>query len=162
MKILAIDPGVHGAVAVIDDGAFLSVYDTPTFVEARKGKRHHEYDVPGMTNLLISCGMIELAIIEHVHPFPKNGSIGNFRSGYGFGLWTALCSSAGIPLERVAPRTWKKAMGLSSDKALSIVKAQQLFPRAPITLAMHEGRAEALLIATYAQRHILGEGRKSA
>lgn len=156
MRILAIDPGVNGAVAVLEDGRFLSVDDTPTFEIAGPKKKRQEYDIPAMTNLLLGRGMIDLAVIEQIQTIVHAGTVQNFRLGYGFGIWCGLLSMSGIPLERVTPQRWKKAImgGLPKEKSASILRARELYPRAPITLAKHDGRADALLLATYAHRHL--------
>lgn len=172
MRIIGIDPGVHGAVALferqLDSVRLVSVDDTPTFEvsvlkkTAKGGRaRRNEYDVAAMINLLLARGQVDLAVIENLHPMPKNGGIGNFRSGYGFGLWVMACSAFGIPLERVAPQTWKAAMlkGLPKGKKASLIRARELYPQAPLELEGHDGRADALMLATYGLRHLIGAPR---
>lgn len=170
MKILGIDPGVHGALALfdkqLDSVRLLEVHDTPTVqvsvykkTAAKRSTQRNEYDLSAIYNLLLSFGSIDLAVVEKIQPMPTNGSIGNFRSGYGFAMWVTFCMSMGIPLERVAPPTWKAALlkGLPKGKKSGLIKARELYPAAPLHLAGHDGRADAMLLATYGMRHLIGQ-----
>lgn len=64
------------------------------------------------------------------------------------------------PIELVAPGTWKKALGLSSDKAASLHKARLLYPDAPLGFKKDHNRGEAILLATYARSRF--DGRVAA
>ena len=104
------------------------------------------------------------AIIEKVHAMPGNGVSGMFKFGQNYGFLRACLIAAGIPFEDVDPRTWQKALGISSRKTRSgetktqwknrlKAKAQQLFPSEKVTLAT----ADALLIAEYCRRKCEGK-----
>jgi hypothetical protein len=58
----------------------------------------------------------------------------------------------GLPMQRVHPASWKRFMGLSSDKDAALALARKLYPHAPLHLAKHHNRAESLLIARFALR----------
>ena len=70
----------------------------------------------------------------------------------GFGSILSVLQTLRLPLELVTPAVWKRGIGLSSDKRASLDKARLLFPTADLTLAKYDGRAEALLLAHWAQR----------
>ena len=61
-----------------------------------------------------------------------------------------------IPTELVSPQRWKKEMmdGQGKEKSAARFKAMSLFPQLAdqLKLVKHDGRAEALLMAAYAQR----------
>jgi hypothetical protein len=52
----------------------------------------------------------------------------------------------------VTPQKWKKDMGLTSDKDLSLAMARELWPTAPLSRKMDNGRAEALLMAEWLRK----------
>jgi len=59
--------------------------------------------------------------------------------------------------EEISARKWKKYFGLTSDKLKSVEKAEELFAGEDIKFrgpkgGLKDGRAEALLLAYYAQR----------
>jgi len=156
MIYIGIDPGLNGAIAVIDPDGKLHLEDTPVLLpDPKKGKR--EYDEAGMRRCLASWFVIDeaKAVIEKQQAFPGQGVSSTFRTGMGYGIWRGLLAGLQIPYEIVGPRTWKKEMLKDMDqssKASSLLKAKQLFPTADITLKKHDGRAEALLMAEYLRR----------
>ena len=79
---------------------------------------------------------------------PKDGSVQAFTSAYGVGLLHAFFRAHDIPVQLVAPHTWKAKYGLSSDKDKSRTVASRFFPHSgnAWTLARHDGRAEAALL----------------
>ncbi len=167
VTFIGVDPGLSGAVAAIDEnGNLISVQDAPT-IEVKKGKgksKRRVYVESAMAALLealvraASPGAKQNVVaIEHVHAMPKNGSIGNFNLGMGFGLWLGIVAALRVPYERVEPRTWKGEFGLDADKGKSLVLASRLFPAAPLSRQKDEGRAEALLIAEWLRRKHLGK-----
>jgi len=82
---------------------------------------------------------------------PKQGIASAFTFGAGLGSILATVQTLRLPLELVTPATWKRALGLGAEKRASLDKARLLFPSAPLDLAKHDGRAEALLIAYWRQ-----------
>jgi len=164
IRVLGIDPGLNGAVAVLDlhqGGAILhltSVTPTPTLTVTVRKRTRREYDVPGMWRLLfdaLSPGGVTVALvaIEHQGPRPKEGVVSSFRTGLGFGLWRALTVAAQVPLAIVSPLSWRREYGLvGGGKQASIRCALERFPTYPPTLTRHDGAADAILIAGYAAR----------
>jgi len=87
----------------------------------------------------------------------KAGSASPYNAmqvGLGAGIWPPLFYYMKVYyVTTVHPAVWKRFFGLSGkDKKASIETAKKLFPSAPLFLAKHDGRAEALLIAEYARR----------
>lgn len=154
---LGIDPGLTGAVALIDgNGELLSMHDTPTLL-VKGAKNRHVYLEPAMITILESCkdtGNLLLVGIENVHAMPAQGVTSMFSMGMGFGLWLGMITTMRMPYTRVEPLAWKKKMGIvaKSDKNASIIRALQLFPSASLTRKKDHGRADALLLAEYARR----------
>ena len=83
---------------------------------------------------------------------PRQGVSSSFQFGRMLGGIESLVFSVGKPVHYVTPASWKKAMGLSSDKQASIDAAKIMFGSAADELLRHkadDGVAEAALIAAY-------------
>lgn len=166
MIYIGIDPGLSGAVAVIQEDAIIgphgdidvcSVFDTPTvIVEGETTKR--KYLVPSMARLLepYTNRQDVLAVLENVHSMPKQGVSSSFCFGEGKGMWEGILAAYNIPTELVSPQRWKKEVmaDQGKDKSAARFKAMTLFPSLAeqLKLVKHDGRAEALLMAEYARR----------
>lgn len=153
---LGIDPGLSGAVALyIPANDTLHVGDVPVHELKRNGKTRREVDVHTLTTMLRDCAAYRPTVwIEHVSAMPGEGAVGAFTFGKVVGLLTGVCVALDLPLERVTPSVWKKAMGVTSDKDGTRARASALMPRhaGSWPLKKHDGRAEAALIALYGAR----------
>ncbi|WP_456396655.1 hypothetical protein, partial [Desulfurobacterium sp.] len=148
-----IDPGVRGGIAIIplmpsDFASVEVVFSMPdmfTLSEILFERRNEIY----------RC------FVEKQQVFPKQGVVsqGKLMKHYGeiLGILTALR----IPFEEISPPKWQREIHGSSHrkksrkekKKASIQKARQLFPCIKIRT---DGEAEALLIAEYGKRILLG------
>ena len=170
---VGVDPGLTGAIAVFHpQERTAEFYDTPT-VTVKSGKKFKNMmDTHAIVALLkgISEGREVLVTIEKVNAMPgwKNdpehpgervaasmGVTSAFNFGYGFGIWIGVLTALGLPFQQVHPVTWKRRMlfDAGKEKDASRVKAMQLFPKTAgdLKLKKHHGRADALLIAAWAQ-----------
>lgn len=171
MKYIGIDPGLNGALAVIDEdvigipglGYMVGVFDTPTLQVESNGKVRNKYNTAGMAELLsyiYECPSMSeryvMVTLESVHSMPKQGVASSFTFGEGLGIWKGIIAARGFSLELPSPQRWKKAMlaDQGKDKDASRFKAIQLFPSLATQLARKkdDGRAEALLLAEYGRR----------
>ena len=149
MIYMGIDPGLHGALALIDsDGNLIDIWDTPLI-----GK---EYDLREMA-CLIRDHLPNGCAIEEQHAMPKQGVTSTFQTGFGFGLWMGFLTAYWVKHEKVRAQDWKKALGIpaGSDKSASVAAAQRLFPGGDFTGprgGIKDGRADAALIAEYRRR----------
>ena len=153
---VGIDPGMFGALSFFrQSGELIAVQDMPI---VRNGTLKW-VDGPVLLRRLrnkMKDGRL-VAIVERVHAMPENGSQGGFSQGSTLCSLLAILQIANAKIELVAPQSWKRAMGLirsreekltdSERKKLSLDKARTLFPKAPLDLEKHHGRAESLLIA---------------
>jgi hypothetical protein len=152
---IGIDPGLTGAVATIsEDGA--TVFDTPITLIGDGKKQKHDFLAQSMAVLLgAHAGRGDvIAAIELVHSMPEQGISSAFSFGRGFGMWEGMLAAFRIPYERVAPQRWKKLLlsDMPKDKDSSRIRAQQLFPKAELSLKKHHGRGDALLLAEFMRR----------
>jgi len=95
MTILAIDPGLSGAVAVIKNKEVLEVNDLPVLTtlkttKTKKGnlKKKNELDIEEfyvMYRGMLKAWRPELVLIENVHSMPGQGVASMFSFGRNFG-----------------------------------------------------------------------------
>jgi crossover junction endodeoxyribonuclease RuvC len=162
---LGIDPGLHGALALLPpDGECVACRDTP-IVHVKRGTTTRAQYAPGdmravLVELLARATVTNgadatsaahvVAIIELVHALPGEGvrSVGTLMRGSG--LWEGMCAGLGIPVRLVAPQAWKKHAGLlRTKKGASRVVASTMFPTLDLGPKSQTGRADAVLIAAY-------------
>lgn len=155
MYIIGIDPGLHGAVAILGvRGVYLGLHDTPTIHVPKIGARkaHSEYHAGAMAKLLEPYAELAdtVVCIEESQAMPGQGLSSTWKTGYGFGIWVGVICALGMRHERIRPAKWKKSLGLTSDKEACRLRAIQLFPCAPLARKCDHDRAEALLLGWYA------------
>jgi crossover junction endodeoxyribonuclease RuvC len=150
MKILGIDPGIHGGLAIVtfsDDAApqLVDAIDIP--VAGTKAKER--------VNVVALRSWIEShhphhALIERAQAMPHQGASSGFKYARAVGAIEAAVAACGIPLTILEPRAWKQFHRLrGGNKELSRQRALVLFPNAHalFTHKKNHGRAEAALIA---------------
>lgn len=142
MKIMGIDPGKTGAIAIIEDGRIIHVdqFNCKTTLF-----RKTEYEQI-MNALSFKPDSI---IIEDLMVLSRQKGMQTSATNHGF----IQCVLVGndYQFDIVKPNEWKRTLGLSSDKQESFDMANKLFPDASpyLTLKKHHDRAEAILLAYY-------------
>ncbi len=156
LTALGIDPGTTGAFALLIGPSAL-VFDMPVSVSVKRGKvrtRVDEAEALALGRRLAEMGP-EAAAIEAVQGSAGQSAPAAFTFGYGTAVAAMAVRAAGIPLERVAPVTWKMALGLKDDADGSRARelAARLYPDAAADLVRkkHHNRADAILIAHWAR-----------
>jgi crossover junction endodeoxyribonuclease RuvC len=151
------DPGLDGAFGLIEGQEVLAVLPVPTIQAKSKGRQIDETLLDAQFAELCLYGPEHFAI-EEVHAMPQQGGASMFKFGFCFGFQAGLIVGRGIPRTYIAPVTWKRAMGLDSNKGGSIARAGELFPKhvklfraekGVRTAAQACGIAEACLIAYF-------------
>jgi crossover junction endodeoxyribonuclease RuvC len=150
MKILGVDPGIHGGLAIVRvdaDGvpSLVDAIDIP--VVGVKAKER--VDVLGIRDWVIGHAL-QHAVIERAQAMPKQGASSGFKYGRAVGSIEAVIECCEIPLTIIEPTAWKKFHQLrGGDKEAGRQRALQLFPSAHALFARKKdhGRAEAVLIA---------------
>jgi Holliday junction resolvasome RuvABC endonuclease subunit len=150
MKILGVDPGVHGGLAIvaIDNSAAPKLVDAIDIPVAGTGAKER-VDVLALRAWL-ATHRPHHALIERAQAMPKQGASSGFKYGRAVGAIEGVIACCEIPLTIVEPSMWKKFHQLrGSDKEAGRQRALQLFPAAHALLARRRdhGRAEAALIA---------------
>ena len=147
MKVLGVDPGLDGAIALLGDG-FLAVRDMPTAGELKR-----RVVVAAEAAGIIRAWTPDIAVIERVHAMPKQGVTSSFRFGQALGTIEGVLGALLIPIEYVTPQSWKKHFRLTANKDDARLRAIQTWPRIADELRRKKDadKAEALLIARYKQ-----------
>lgn len=149
--VLGVDPGIHGAVAVLTaDGKLVEVWDMPT-LEVKVGKATKTRISPELLSQELRNWQAKAAYIEAVSASPQMGVTSAFAFGEGFGIVKGVLSALGIPVVLVPPAKWKRDMNLNQSKDGSRAKAIAMWPAqaAEFKRAKDDGRAEACLIAQW-------------
>ena len=151
--MIAIDPGITGAVAHIDGDGYATVHDLPTIEKKGKAKIKKMIDARALSDLIDSLliNSTDRIAIEQVSAMPGQGVSSMFSLGDTFGCLRGVCESLGGKVEFVRPQAWKKHYGLGSDKGEALERALFMFPELDHKLSRKKdhNRAEAVLIAQY-------------
>ena len=147
---LGIDPGFTGAWGVVNHhGHYISCGDMIVSKD-----RINTVDV--IAEIRQALDMQDcLVVVEKVHSMPKQGVSSTFKFGMAVGAIQAIVELTRAPWLIVRPQTWKKDVGVTSDKNTSLELARRLWPRAPLSRQKDHGIAEALLLAEWLRRNQL-------
>ena len=162
MKI-GIDPGLSGALALLtDNDEFVEVLDMPTYQERTKTKINTYIDEVELFLILQRWKSIDnkpICSLERVGAMSKGGkkqgTTSMFKFGEGFGAVKAVIKILDIPFVLQSPVVWKREFGLvghgkdeSLPAARALVSASGQCWEKLLNLQKHNGRADAILIAT--------------
>jgi crossover junction endodeoxyribonuclease RuvC len=157
MIIAGIDPGLSGAVALLDaeTGLVIDVFDVPTLALSRGGKAKRELDAHALAGAL-GRDRIGHAFVEFVGAMPGQGVSSVFAFGKAYGIAIGVLATLGVPMTFVSPVSWKRSLGVPAAKDGARARASQLLPAAAHhwPLVKHDGRAEAALIAYWGLRQL--------
>jgi crossover junction endodeoxyribonuclease RuvC len=144
--IVGVDPGKSGAIAIVDiNGELVDACDMPVVDGLVSPAMLASYE--GWRTLPRRFH----AVIEDVHARPGQGVTSMFSFGRSVGVVEGVFGALGVPVTRVTPTKWKKAMGLGKDKDESRRRAIELWPTQArlFQRVKDDGRAEAALIALW-------------
>jgi Holliday junction resolvasome RuvABC endonuclease subunit len=152
MRILGVDPGVHGGLAVIElnDGAAPQLVDAADIPTVGTGAKER-VDVLAL-RAWIQTHHPDRAGIERAQAMPKQGASSGFKYGRATGALEAVLACCEVPFELVEPSVWKRARHLrGGDKEGARQLALQMFPAQHVAFARKRDhqRAEAALIALH-------------
>ena len=153
MRIIGIDPGLSGGIAVLDDSKIFDIYDMPIMSEGKKNK--NQLNSAQLVNIIkkniISNGDTFL-IVEQVSAMPGQGVTSMFNFGQTFGSIKGICAALNLPIFFVRPAKWKKHFDLiNSSKDASRTKVIEMYPSISprLTKKKDVNKADAILIARY-------------
>lgn len=152
MTVIAIDPGLSGAIAVFrhTDHALLAVVDTPTHELVRNGKTKRQISGSGLAAIFRDYKPAHV-VVEKVSAMPGQGVTSMFSFGRSFGLIEGIVAAFEIPATYVMPSVWTKGIGRGLGKDASRARACELYPAWEKSFARvkDDGRADAVLIGAW-------------
>jgi len=171
--IFGADPGLDGGLAfwaapseghgaVVQAAAMMAM-------PALSGKTKRELDavrVHDWTSTVLDLYAAELSpteyagnvlvVVESVHSMPKQGIVGAFTFGEGFGALKAVFRILQVPMITVLPTRWKKLVlaGTQKDKNAAVAHVKSLYPGVSLQATErsrkdHDGMADALCLMEY-------------
>ena len=130
MRIIGIDPGLSGAIAVLDNNKVLKIYDMPVMAEGKKNKR--QLNSAQLVNIIkenIENREEINVVVEQVNAMPGQGVTSMFNFGQTFGAIKGVCAALNLPIFFIRPSKWKKYFELiNSSKDSSRTKAIEMYP----------------------------------
>ena len=162
MRIFGIDPGLSGALAILDEKKIFEVIDLPTMSDGKKNKKQLN---SAHLSKYIQSNIIDLnksaVVVEQVNAMPGQGVTSMFNFGQTFGAIKGVCAALGLPIFFVRPSKWKKHFELiNSSKDSSRTKAIEMYPSLSDDLARKKdvNKSDAILIARFYSETRLNEG----
>ena len=155
MLIIAIDPGINGAICFFENGEVKDVLEMPTMAEGKKNKRqvngHQMYNELSYRIKKYNIQNINV-VVEQVSAMPGQGVTSMFNFGQSFGVIKGVCAAMQLPIFFVRPTKWKKHFELiNTQKDASRTKAIEMFPKISSILSKKKdsNKADAILIASF-------------
>ena len=153
MKIIGIDPGLSGAIAILENNKVEKIFDIPVMPEGKKNKR--QLNSAQLVKLLkdnVSNKEEVAIVVEHVSDMPGQGVTSMFNFGQTFGAIKGICAALGLPIFFVRPAKWKKHFDLiNSSKDSSRTKAIEMYQSLSDQLSKKKdvNKSDAILIARF-------------
>ena len=153
MIIFGIDPGVSGAISILENKKVIEIFDMPTMIDGKKNKK--QVNGSQVTNIIkerLKLNTETVVVVEHVNAMPGQGVTSMFNFGQSFGVIKGICSALNIPIYFVRPTKWKKHFNLiNTNKDASRTKVIQVYPEISNKLSRKKdsNKADAILIARY-------------
>lgn len=155
--VIGVDPGLKGGITflTVDGGNHAAdCYDMPIRDDGEIDTEH----------IFKMIGIADVVYIEQAQAMPKQGVVGVFTYGYGFGKVVAAFELHKMKIKFVRPAVWKKKMKLGRDKSSSVSLAEKLLPGHVFKTKrgrMLDGQAESALIAIYGMMEEVGNVQKT-
>ena len=153
MRILGIDPGLSGAIAILEDKKVVGIFDMPVMAEGKKNKR--QLNSAQLVNIIkenIGNNDETAVVVEQVNAMPGQGVTSMFNFGQTFGAIKGVCAALELPIFFVRPSKWKKHFELiNSSKDSSRTKAIEMYPYLSNQLSKKKdvNKSDAILIARF-------------
>lgn len=156
MRILGIDPGASGALALLHHGELVEVLDMPTRqVTLAGGAVKTRIDGRALAAAIQALAP-SWAFLEQVSSHAGEGPMGAFAFGRSVGVVEGVLGAIELQATEVPPQTWKRVVGVRKGpdgdrKTPARLKAAALFPKHAAAFARKkdDGRADAALVAWY-------------
>ena len=153
MIIFGIDPGISGAISILENKKIIEIFDMPTMIDGKKNKKQvNGAQVANIIKNKLGDNKETIIVVEHVNAMPGQGVTSMFNFGQSFGVIKGICSALSLPIYFVRPTKWKKYFNLiKTNKDASRTKVIQVYPQISNQLSRKKdsNKADAILIARY-------------
>ena len=153
MIIFGIDPGVSGAISVLENKKIIEIFDMPTMIDGKKNKKQvNGAEITNIINKELINKKDAKVVIEHVSAMPGQGVTSMFNFGQSFGVLKGICAALKLPVYFIRPVKWKKHFNLiNTEKDASRTKVIEVFPyiSSRISKKKDANKADAILIARF-------------
>lgn len=158
MRILGVDPGAKGALALLVDGVLTEVHDMPALQIQRGRSEKNEVDGYEL-GLLLRDLRPDIAFVEQVGGMEGQAAGAAFNFGRAAGAVEYALKALGVRVDLVPPLRWKRDLRVTKGKDGSISDAKRLWPHMAqhFRRKMDNDRAEAALIAEWGRKFSIGE-----
>ena len=153
MKIIGIDPGLSGAIAILEDKKVLKIFDMPVMTDGKKNKK--QLNSAHLVNLIkenTESNEEVAVVVEQVNAMPGQGVTSMFNFGQTFGAIKGICAALNLSIFFVRPSKWKKHFELiNSSKDSSRTKVIEMYPSISnqLTKKKDVNKSDAILIARF-------------
>ena len=153
MIVIGIDPGLSGAIAILEGKKVLSLHEMPVMSEGKKNKR--QLNSAQLVNIIkekFNKNDDIAVVVEQVNAMPGQGVTSMFNFGQTFGAIKGVCAALDLPIFFVRPSKWKKHFELiNSSKDSSRTKAIEMYPSLANQLSKKKdvNKSDAILIARF-------------
>lgn len=147
--IIGIDPGLTGAICVLDTSnyALIEHMHMPTMKSGTK----NTVNGIAVTDFIAAQSDVIGVCIENVSAGPNDGKAGAFSFGKAAGICIGVVQAFNLPMHSVAPQSWKKKAGLlKTEKDAARSLALQYYPSVK-DLAL-KGKGQALADSIFIAR----------
>ncbi len=153
MRIFGIDPGLTGALAILEDKEIVDLIDLPTMSDGKKNKKQlNSAHLSQFISNNIKDINKSIVVVEQVNAMPGQGVTSMFNFGQTFGAIKGISATLKLPIYFVRPSKWKKHFELiNSSKDASRTKVIEMYPSLAEKLAKKKdvNKSDAILIARY-------------
>lgn len=165
MIVLSCDPGINGAVAAYSTTAgVLEWANLPTteIVTSKASRIRRKADAAGLRTLIRHWSVRHkfaaedvVVVVERMLAMAGGASPVTLVSmGHTSGVVEGVLSAWSSTILQPTPMQWKRAMGVTSDKATSQAELRRRFPLLP---KMRHDAAEAILLAVWGSGEVQGQ-----
>ena len=99
MRIFGIDPGLAGAIAILDEKKIIDVIDLPTMSDGKKNKKQLN---SANLSQYISRNILDInktaVVVEQVNAMPGQGVTSMFNFGQTFGAIKGISATLNLPI----------------------------------------------------------------
>jgi crossover junction endodeoxyribonuclease RuvC len=143
-RIVGIDPGLTGAVALLAGSQLTELADMP-IVDST-------VDCYTLTAIVAGWGAVDRVVVEAQQAMPRQGVASTFKTGANYGRILGVLAALERPVTHVTPGVWCRTLHVGADKAAHRRRAQDEWPAHAdmFRRVKDDGRADACLIALWA------------